>query len=56
MFRYFAAGSSIYAIGFVGAAIERASVLWDKMGTSSLVQEALQQGIAWPGLVLHYLA
>jgi hypothetical protein len=46
MFRYFAAASTVYAIGFVGVAIERASVLWDKMGTSSLVQESIAQGIA----------
>lgn len=45
----------VYALGFVTVATERAVALWDKMGTSSLVQEALAQGVAWPGAVVHYL-
>ena len=52
MFRYFAAGATVYAIGFVAAALERANTLWDKMGTSSLVQEAVEHGVAWPGLLV----
>lgn len=54
MFRYFTAASAVYAIGFVAVATEKATVLWDKMGTSSLVQESIVQGVAWPGMVVDY--
>ncbi|HMB76903.1 MAG TPA: hypothetical protein VKN76_10915 [Kiloniellaceae bacterium] len=56
MFYYVAAAGAVYGIGFVAVAVERASTLWDKMGTASLVQDAMTHGIAWPGLVVQYLA
>ena len=56
MFRYFAAGAAVYGIGFVAAALDRATAIWDKMGTSSMVQEALAHGVSWPGLVIGFIA
>ena len=56
MFRYFAAGATVYIMGFIAVATERAAALWDKMGTSSMVQEAMEHGVAWPGLVVGLFA
>ena len=56
MFRYLAAGAAIYGIGFVAAALERATAVWDKMGTSGVVQEAFEHGAAWPSLMIGIFA
>ena len=54
MFRYFAATAAVYGIGFVAVAVERASAHWDKMGTSSLLQDAIAYAAVWPGQLVHY--
>jgi hypothetical protein len=56
MYRYLAAGAAIYGIGFVAAALERATAVWDQMGTSALVQEAVEHGAVWPSMVIGIFA
>ena len=52
MLQYLAAGAAVYGIGFVAAGLERVTVVWDKMGTSGVVQEAVEHGSTWPSLVI----
>ena len=56
MFQYLAAGAAVYVTGFAAVALERATVVWEAMGTSGVVQEAVEHGVAWPSLVINFFA
>ena len=55
MKKYLGIAAVIYSLGFVGAAIARTASLWNDMGSSSLIEEALISGLTWPLDIVEWL-
>ena len=56
MIKYLFFAGIIYGIGIIGVAIARASDIWESVGLSSLLEDAMLHGLLWPATLIDWLA